>query len=74
MKRILGIYIKVFKLRIRFLKTYKAMNILLKEYEKIDKVDIDMRREYLKCLKFFDKYATGILDEIKELEGGNICK
>ncbi len=74
MKRIIKIYIKSFKLGRRFLKTQKAMNILLKEYDNIDKVDVDMRREYLKCLKFFDKYATEILDEMKELESGNVCK
>lgn len=64
-KRIIRIYIKSFKLGRRFLKTQKAMNTLLKEYDNIDKVDVDMRREYLKCLKFFNKYATGILDEMK---------
>lgn len=68
MKGIIGIYIKGFKLGKRFLKTQKAMNILLREYDNIDEVDIDMRKEYLNCLKFFDKYVTRMLDEMKELE------
>ena len=62
----INIFIDGFKLSRRFNKIDKVLNILLKEYDKIDKDDIEIKKNFLYCIDIIFKYNSDLLNKIKE--------
>ena len=68
MKRIIEIYIQAFKYSRRLSRLNKALRLLLKEIDCLDKVNITDREFLLKSIEDIYKYTHDLLDKMKLLK------
>ena len=67
MKGIIKLYIESIKIWRRFNKLHKINKSLLKEYDNINRVDINLRVEFLNTIKFLNNYERQLLNEMEEM-------